>query len=260
MNVVVIPCFDRPEFLSVCLELIQKAKGSEDMTYLFQVDFGGDATVIDVINKFQFKKEIFKTDFHKFKNKQSYSLLLGYKNALKLNPEKIFLIEDDVLIANDFFDWHLKNIGDNFCSIATKNHNSERPLVNDLSKIYTMAEYQSLGVCFNKASIEEIFSIVTDEFYSNPTGFIRKTFPKSSIGMHFTEQDGLIRRLIKEKNYTVVYPELPRAFHAGFYGKSRGEKPTGTLEQKISQVKLTAFDPSKMKGDSEPVLLVNPIL
>jgi hypothetical protein len=69
----------------------------------------------------------------------------------------------------------------------------------------------------------------------------------------------LIRRIIQQNNYQVIYPDVPRAFHAGYYGKSRGQKPKGTLEERIKQVKQTAFDPSVMKGDSEPILLVNPI-
>lgn len=260
MNVVVIPCFDRPDFLSVCLELIQKAIGSEKNLYLFQVDFGHDVEVLSVIEKFPLNKQIEITKFHKFKNKQSFNVIEGYKNALKHNPKTITLIEDDVFVANDFFIWHEKNIGDNFASIATKNHNASRKAENDLLASYTMSEYQSLGVCFPASSVSEICNEATNLFFTNPAGFMKSRFPNSTIGHFYAEQDGLIRRLIHEKKYNVIYPEIPRAFHAGFYGKSRGDKLTGTLEQRIEKVKLTAFDPSIMKGDSEPVLLVNPII
>ena len=42
MNIVVIPCFDRPEFLHVTLELITKADNYKDYLYLFQCDYGFD--------------------------------------------------------------------------------------------------------------------------------------------------------------------------------------------------------------------------
>lgn len=261
MDVVVIPCFNRPEFLSVCLELIQKAVGSEENLYLFQVDFGYDPEVLQVIENFPLQKEVRITEEHSFRNKQSYSLFKGYENALSYNPEKIYLIEDDIFIANDFFHWHQKNIGSNFASIATRNHNNRgfRP-TNNLSRTYTQSEYQSLGVCFHRSSVEHFLKYFTPEFFTDPENYIKKTFPRSRIPTMYCEQDGLIRRIIQDQKLQVVYPHVPRAFHAGFYGKSRGEKPTGTLEERITQVKLTAFDGEIMKGDSKPELLVNPII
>jgi glycosyltransferase involved in cell wall biosynthesis len=259
MNVVVIPCFNRPEFLSVCLELIQKSAGAEENLYLFQVDFGYDPELLTVIEKFPLEKEVQITPTHSFKNKQSYSLLKGYENALKHNPEKAYLIEDDIFIANDFFLWHEKNLGENFASIATKNHNTNRVSSTDLGVTYTMSEYQSLGVCFHADSLRVILKDITDDYYKNPAVYIQQRFPENKIPILYCEQDGLIRRIIQQNNYQVIYPDVPRAFHAGYYGKSRGQKPKGTLEERIKQVKQTAFDPSVMKGDSEPILLVNPI-
>lgn len=261
MNVVVIPCFNRPEFLSVCLELIQKAEGAGENLYLFQVDFGHDPEVLQVIESFPLQKEVRITEEHTYRNKQSYSLFRGYQNSLILDPEKIYLIEDDIFIANDFFHWHQKNIGSNFASIATRNHNKKgfRP-TNNLSRIYTQSEYQSLGVCFHRSSVEHFLKYFTEEFFTDPETYIKKAFPRNRIPVMYCEQDGLIRRVIQDQKLQVVYPHVPRAFHAGFYGKSRGEKPIGTLEERINQVKLTAFDPEIMKGDSKPELLVNPII
>lgn len=258
MNVVVIPCFNRPEFISICLELIQKAEQG-DLLYLFQVDFGYDPQVVEVIERFPLKKEIKYTPSHTLQNKQSYSLLMGYENALQHNPDKIYLIEDDIFIANDFFIWHEKNIGNNFASIATKNHNAEIISTGDLAASYTMSEYQSLGVCFQKSSIEEILSGITEEYYKDPKRYLKNRFPNSPISIGYCEQDGLIRRIIQDKNHQVVFADVPRAFHAGYWGKSRGVKPSGILEERICEVRLTAFDTLIMKGDSEPVLLVNPI-
>lgn len=259
-SVVVIPCFNRPEFLSVCLELITMAERSDENLYLFQVDFGYDPEVLKVIESFQLRKQVELTPNHDYPNKQSFSLLEGYKNALTHNPDRIYLIEDDIFIANDFFIWHEKHLGINFASIATLNHNNTRIRhSNNLAVVYTDCEYQSLGVCFNKRSVEEILKNVTELYFKDPQAHIKKTFPASRIPVGYCEQDGLIRRIIHAKRHKVVYPHVPRAFHAGYYGKSRGEKPQGTLEERIAQVKLTAFDPDIMKGDSKPELLMNPI-
>lgn len=257
--IVLIPCYNRPEFLSVALELITKAYRSEEMTYLFQLDFGHDGEVLKVIDNFKLNKIVEFTPVHQYPNKQSYSVLLGYQNALKHNPKYVFMVEDDVFIADDFFHWHLSVIDNAWASIATKNHNWKGRVSNNLAAYYKLPEYQSLGVCFHAKSVKE-FAYPEDEYYQRPVNYVRKHFPKSTIPPLYSEQDGLIRRVIKDKNHDVVFPHVPRAFHAGYYGKSRGEKPQGNLDERIKQVKLTAFNPDIMKGDSTPELLVNPLL
>lgn len=258
-NIVLIPCFNRAEFLAVTLELINKAELADTMTYIFQIDFGYEPEILEVINNFKLDKVISYTPEHEYPNKQSYSLLKGYEVALSYNPKHIFLIEDDIFIANDFFHWHLKNIGDNFASIATLNHNTRQKHSNNLGVTYTESEYQSLGVCFHADSVRQFLSIVTEDYYTNPQGFIKKHFPASRIPVGYCEQDGLIRRYIQRERKKVVFPHVPRAFHAGFYGKSRGEKLTGNLAERINEVKFTAFDPEIMTGDSKPEILANPI-
>lgn len=261
MNVVLIPCYNRPEFLHVCLELIQQAEGCEDNLYLFQVDWGYDPEVLEIIETFPLKKEVNLTPNHNYPNKQSYSVLTGYENCLKHNPAFVFMIEDDLFISNDFFIWHLRNIGVNWGSIATRSHNNKRIRpTNNLASVFIEPEYQSLGVCFKASSVREFLSYVNEEYYTNPAEYIKKTFPKSMIPTIYCEQDGLIRRVIQLKRHKIVFPHVPRAFHAGFYGKSRGERPIGNLEKRVNQVRYTAFDPDIMKGDSKPEMLVNPIL
>ena len=74
MNIVVIPCFDRPEFLQVTLELISKADNYKDYLYLFQLDYGFDLKNIEVINKFDAIKVINRTKFTGYEREQSYNV------------------------------------------------------------------------------------------------------------------------------------------------------------------------------------------
>ena len=53
MGIVVIPVFNRPEFLKICLECIERADNYKNYLYIFQLDWGYDKRNIDVI------KEIF---------------------------------------------------------------------------------------------------------------------------------------------------------------------------------------------------------
>src|SRR5687767_14960561 len=103
-DIVLIPAWNRPEFLAVTLENIIAAEGSEDLAYVFLFDKGFDKELHHVVNQFPYEKAI-----HERKKsvqgigKQSMNLLEGYRFAANHPCEYVFMIEDDIFIANDFF-------------------------------------------------------------------------------------------------------------------------------------------------------------
>lgn len=273
-SVVLIPCFKRPEFLAVCLEYILKAELSETYKYVFLLDYGYDKAIKNVIETFPLDKEIRQTKRTYYTlGKQSHNLLEGYKYACEITDGLVYLIEDDIMIANDFFKWHeLAQQSINFCTIATANNNTKRPNGTDLTAYYkgTKADYQSLGVCWQSKVLKKyILQHANDRYYSNPVLYCER-FKDSSIGKFFAEQDGLIRRIKETTNLPVLFADVPRAFHGGFigYNRNRGKKLKGTLEQRISFIREVMQSPELMKQqvekpefyeDSKPVNLVNPI-
>lgn len=274
-DVVLIPCWRRPEFLYVCLEQISKARGADKLHYFFSVDHGYDPEVLNVINMFDFSKEVYIRPHSPYKlGKQSFNLLKGYEYAAEKTKEFVFMIEEDVFIADDFFEWHYAVQGDMnvFCSIATKNNNFHIDPVEGSEEYYTHDSYQSLGVCFHKSTISDyIVPHIVDEYFTDPMKYVSDKFPNASIGNIWAEQDGLIRRIQEEVSNHVSFPIYPKAFHAGFYGYNRPQKvkmPT-TLAGKVDAVRQIAFDPEMMKkavmhpeffNDSVPVPLQNKIL
>ena len=87
------------------------------------------------------------------------NILRGYGEAVKRAKRYIFMIEEDMLIANDFFKWHyeVQEAQDLFCSIASKNNNLNQNLIlsPELNRYYTShITYQSLGVCFKKEVVD----------------------------------------------------------------------------------------------------------
>ena len=102
-NVVIIPCYRRPEYLQICLEHIVRADMHKQMYYLFCLDSGYDKANLEVIRKFDLNGQITYRGHSTNKlMKQSYNLLMGYKSAASmLNINCIFLIEEDILISND---------------------------------------------------------------------------------------------------------------------------------------------------------------
>ena len=255
-DVVLIPAYNRPEFLIITLEHIAKNPDSKEYLYLFSLDIGFKRELLQIIERF--KKQGHQVKVRRTPRtisglgKQSYNVLTGYQLARDLCEEFVFLIEEDIFVSNDFFKWHKevhKIEPDIFCSIATRDHSIIYKTQDDLTLYYkSHSDYQSWGVCFRKYKLDLFLKHATPDYYNDPRSYVPKTFPDSKWKDFFVEQDGLIRR-VQEENYTskIVFPHVPRAFHAGFYGYNRGSKITGTLPEKIEKLRKVCFNDEEMR-------------
>ena len=271
-NIVIIPCYRRPEYLQLCLERIIKADLYDQMYYIFCLDNGYDKENFSIIKNFDLDGQIIHREHFKNKMmKQSRNLLYGYKNAYNLGANYIFLIEEDVMIANDFFRWHLDIHKKEkcFCSIASRNNNTFFKTTNDINKYYygKKTDYQSLGVCFHRDIIKNyMLPHINMEYFNNPFRYFEHIFKNNWLGREYGEQDGLIRRIKSNTNLPVVFPHVPRCHHAGLYGYNRNSrfKVRGNVQQKIIQLKKILANKEIYKSyclrenfykDSEPVNL-----
>jgi glycosyltransferase involved in cell wall biosynthesis len=246
MDVVVIPVFNRPEFLKCTLDLIQKADLADTFMYLFSLDFGYNPECKKVINDFPFKKVIIErhNNTHGIA-KQSYNVLSAYRDGCMFSNNKVFLIEDDFFCNPDVFKWHLmvhEKEPNCFCSIATENNNTHFDTENNDEAYYhgLDTDYQSWCVCWNKrVLVDLILKHANYQYFNNPIKYLKQAFHQSWLSDNFCEQDGLIRRIrFQHKDMPVIFPHKPRAFHAGFYSYHRNteKKLTGTLEDRCSQI------------------------
>lgn len=277
MNYVLIPCFSRPEMLHWCCEQIKKADGAKDFHYVFKMDYGYQSDLHTIIDRFPFSCERIKTIRHKWQDtKQSFNVLDGYEFCAKRTDEFVFMIEEDIMISNDFFTWHEavhNSVHNLFCSIAVNNPNRlVIRLQPELNEFYTTTnDYCSLGVCYRKeVLLQQVMPFCMPAYFSRCVQFVLEHFPDSSLHSSFSEQDGLIRR-IQERlgpRMPIAYPYIPRAYHAGFYGKNR-RKPiySPTLDSRINLVGSIIFDDQQMQihamneafyHDSKPVRLQLP--
>lgn len=276
MNVVLIPAFNRPEFLWLCLEHIIKNSDYNENHYIINLDKGYRRQNIDVINAFRkhfnsLEKYEIKTNVNGVA-KQSHGLLKGFQYAQSKSSDLVYMIEEDIMVSDQFFRWHKAihqrepNI---YCSIATRNNNTRLAPVNDYSKYYLMkGDYQSLGVCFKRDQLNHILKHANNSYYNAPFHYCATHWPKSPISNNFVEQDGLHRRILIELDLDVAFSYDGFAFHGGYYGYHRTVRETGTMEQKIEKIRNIIFNPVTMKEkvlanghplayyyDSEPVPL-----
>lgn len=270
MDTLLIPCFNRPEFLWYCLDNITKARGIETVHVIFSPDHGHSRDIHTVIREYTPRLASYEVrtvpPFKHRLTKQSHNVLTGYDLAAQKSTGLVFMVEEDVMVGRDFFEYHRAIHAaepDLFCSLSTKNHNRAVTTEADPSAYYlTTLDYCSLGVCFKKERVMDFLRHATEGYYRNPTTYCQATF-SSIIQRSMVEQDGLIRRVQEAQGPAspIAYPHVPRAFHAGYYGYNRTRPPGGSLEKKIYQTGIIIYDPQAMRvasrgyADSEPVPL-----
>lgn len=251
-DVVVLPCWRRPEFLWHCLDNLAKAEGIADIMVIVRPDTGFSEENLDVVREFAERLpqlEIqYPTPAPYRRTKQSANVLLGYLLAAARAKRFVFLVEEDVMVARDFFRWHreVHAITDTslFCSIAVQNPNRKLSLPQDAAGYYlSTGDYCSTGVCFDKRILQsKIAQHVNMSYMRWPKRYVRRHFTVSQIGLGFVEQDGLIRRIQEGSPLPIAWPCVPRAFHAGFYGYNRQGGLTGTLAERVQILAETIYD------------------
>jgi hypothetical protein len=251
-DVVVLPCWRRPEFLWHCLDNLAQAQGVDEVTIIVRPDTGFAPENLEVVRSFAGRLPNIEVQYPVpaayRRTKQSANVLLGYLRAANLARQFVYLIEEDIMVARDFFRWHREVHAAAprplFCSIAVANPNRQLTLPQELSGYYlSNGDYCSTGVCFDRTVLRSMVAPqVTMSYMSHPKRYIRRHFPESRIGLGFVEQDGLIRRIQESCTLPIAWPCIPRAFHAGFYGYNRSGGVGGSLQQRIQQLSQTIYD------------------
>jgi hypothetical protein len=272
-DIVLIPCWRRPEMLWHCLDNLCKADGIESMHVMFRFDSDYDRDNIAVIHEHGDRLPSFEIQpaprCPYRRTKLSANILLGYLQAAALAYRYVYLIEEDIMVGRDFFRWHRAVHSQRsglFCSIAVRNHNRFVETPDDPDCYYlTSGDYCSWGVCFNRAVIAGLIAPhVNLDYLSRPKSYLRRHFAGSRVSLGFVEQASLLRRIQEICARPIAYPATPRAYHAGFYGRNRPGGVAGELPERVRRLDTVIYDRSAMRGaalseryvaDSEPVPL-----
>lgn len=270
-DICIVTSYNRPEMLHECLRRIQIAQGNLELLVYVSLDNRIGAPyhpdIIEVLRRFNDKLDIkLKVRHpHSFPG-NSHNTLEAYKEAFKAAPQYVFLIEDDVMISKDFFQFHYAahQLTKLFCSVGVKcTRRSDIAEIDDPERIWVSgSDYASLGVCFPHDSLGYIIPHAHEPYYSNMPGYVARYFKDSRFKNEFAEQDGLILRIMGHWNGLCGWPyaSTARAFHAGYYGYHRmdGAKPFGQLDERIENFREIMFDKDKLEllgpnyGDIHP--------
>lgn len=270
MDLCIIPSYWRSEFLYLALEAIYAADDSHDKHIRVYQDLkSGDPErfaddIKDTSEVLNYWKRglgsrlqtILRQENTYYGN--SFNVLEAYKKAYSEDWRLVHLIEDDVLISQDYFLWQQDmQVNDFFATIAgqtTRCPQMEYWCPSGFSgptSFYDSEVYASLGVCWRRENLSWTVDHAVPAYYQNPTMHILKHFKGSKLGLSMMEQDGLIQRLAEQQFLKFAWSVPTRAYHVGVYGYHRGiaveHMPEGSLSERIETLRKNISSPEWFK-------------
>lgn len=260
-DVVLVPCYERPEYTRVCLEYLSRARGIEDKDiWLFLDNHKGD----DFEKIFDGQQSNF--DLANFGSCQlphdtygnSKNIIDGLKAAYESGAERIFLVEDDIMVAPDIFEWHeaILEGADPFVSCASALNKSAHFQINGPDKMDELIKDPNA------------YKLVRGPYSSHAAAFTRSKLRlfiaadlKDIEWCSGREQDIWMQHVMKLLYGYSVWPYVPRAFNVGMtsYHINTGMKFNGTLEEKCETLRKAIVNPEKLRSMSGGNQTITPV-
>jgi hypothetical protein len=248
MELVLVPLWRRPGFAIACLRRLGKAAARYDGNLMFRLllDEGHHAMVEKVAVEFASRDDVFADITarpKRFGRGNSYNIMAALADASTGPWTRVHIVEEDVFVSDGYFDFHRQahRLAGNqvFAVSACRNQNDATPDPDEPGTLWRRYEpgfeipwnhwdavwkhpsYQSLGVSLTMDAVRSVVPHATQRYFFDPVGYCRRYFPDSMIPAAHAEQDGVLNRLRERAGMEVVYPVVPRAYHAGFTGYNR---------------------------------------
>jgi len=271
-DVVIVPCYERPEYTQLCLQYLAQARGIQDK----EIWLCEDSHVSEPEDRMKNMLPVVAYGYNTFAHFQhyvqlahatygnSFNLVGSLQRAYESGAERIFLVEDDIIVAPDIFEWHEEILAD------------ANPFVSCATALNKSAHFQING------------PMAMDETYKNPNAYVRHLGPYSSHAAAFMrenlgrvldrltkglewgewrsgcEQDLCIQKimqLVTFPNRGSAWPYVPRAYNVGVYSYhiNTGQRLYGTREEKVRALDTVIKDPERLRDMSANNSAVTPI-
>lgn len=214
---------------ALALQNISQTKESSELDVRIFID----NTTDDVLEEFDYVRDNYfpnATIYHAREHIEvpsgSWNILNALKEGYNSGAEIVFLIEEDVMVYPDYFEWSFRAHNENPDSFAC---------CGRLRKEYSSDYYTNPGASFRRHNLKHVVEHITDDYFKDQRSYLDATFPKLDEASFL--DDGLIRRVIKQQNSYVVYPYTPRGAHQGFryYNKLMQFKVEGSISERIEK-------------------------
>src|ERR1700690_484205 len=255
-EIVLLPTYRRPEMLFYCLTLIRHFEPKIQIAVFPDRGTRGEKEFQNVMDCFDREITVdMQVPEHDYYG-NSMNTMEAFRWAFNSGFDRIFYVEDDVMIHADFFKWH-RQIHEEysedmnlFASMAWV-FNHYAPITQD---VLIQPWYYSVGTCFARKKLELIVQHATPRYYKDTPGYIDKVFHGSALNSpmnisHY-EQDGLIQRVLDLDKSQTITSGMARCTHLGAFGYNKGwEKRSDffgeakTFEERVARISKLVGDP-----------------
>jgi len=252
-EVVIIPTYKRPEFLACCVKRIRKIEPDIDITVFPDHGTYEDPELrkaADLAGDFAIN---FVPEHDYYGN--TMNVMEAFRWAFNEYYDRIYLVEDDVMVHDDFFSWHREQHEDCpelFASMAWV-FNRHIDLVD---QVLYQPWYYSVGTCFSREKPWLVVKHATPRYYADMQGYIAEVFKdcmlnrnRPQFGIEHFEQDGLIQRVMDLDKSQTASPGIAKCSHLGCFGYNRGWSPRDdffrncqTLEERMERIEQLMAD------------------
>lgn len=213
-DIVLVVAWQRSAMLLAALDFVLRADLAEQHVYVFQLDHGFSPEVLAVACAWPLEKRIsFPPPHREFTpaNSNSYTVLEAYRYGEMLGrglcSELLYLLEEDIFVARDFFRFHRAAHASVEGVLASERpkmfavsayHPEHATACHDAlgisperqarlqSEVFARQFYHSLGVSFRVQNLSVITQHAVREFYENREAYNEEHFGTLSI-YHGTE-------------------------------------------------------------------------
>lgn len=226
MEIVNVIAWRRPDFLLATLMRLAQAD-LPGVRYRINVDHEPDPLVPEVIDRFAWNVGKHRVETARrgpcADQGPTRNMLQALHESLEYGADRIHLIEDDVFVSVGYFAYHRSAhqlAPEAFCVTACKPDLDAPPVGPQASAQVTLQAFApTVATSFRPDRLQEILGYLPMSYLEDRVGHLRQTFPDHPCAPHlWSGIDGAMGRVRHRMQRLTVFPEVGRAYHAGFVG------------------------------------------
>jgi hypothetical protein len=238
-SVVVMPTLKRPEFLALALEKLSETPEANSLDVRIYLDTCSDKRLEEVAfvrDTYLPTAEIFRAGLHVMAVSGCWNILHALKEGYETGAEYVFLVEEDVMVRPNFFQWHYQAQSEDDYFVTCGRRIRQR----------TTDYFTNPGSCYRRDKLALVMPHIRMEYFADNAGYVEKHFPHMDDAGVL--DDGLIRRVMRSVDGKVKCATPSVAVHQGFHYFGHFDRSTthGTIEERIVQLRemLARISPS----------------
>lgn len=224
------PAAHRPELMALALEGLAQAHALPEVRIF--VDYSGRELLDDfewVRDTYLPTADIYLAKEHIKVPSGCWNILNSIKQGYESGADLIHLIEEDVRVFPDYFNWANEVMSQGAPAALGR----WTPMNRNNGPVYT-----NPGSVLSRATAEKVVQHINDDYFQRLRDYLDQHF---GAYPNFSDlDDGLIRRVILADGGECIVPEVPKVTHLGFYFYNKLDiyvNREGSIQDKIERAR-----------------------